>query len=70
MLRISGRYQISILELMFLTMAKAGDLDNVVLAKRGTTRYLRSKRDQLSANNLQEVIVGIYLKFVGHILYK
>ena len=38
-------------------MAKTGDLDNVVLAKRGTTRYLRSKPDQLSANNLQEVIV-------------
>lgn len=40
-----------------LSMAKTGDLDNVVLAKRGTTRYLRSKPDQLSANNLQEVIV-------------
>jgi len=41
-----------------LSMAKAGELDNIVLVKRGTTKYLRSKPDQISGNNLRQVIIA------------
>jgi hypothetical protein len=40
------------------SMAKSREFDNVVLVKRGTTKYLRSKPDQISGNNLRQVIIA------------
>ena len=40
-----------------LEMAEAGELDNVVIAHKGKTRYLRTKPDNTFSNNLTEIIL-------------
>ena len=41
-----------------LEMAEAGELDNVVIAQNGKTRYLRTKPDKTLSNNLKEIILA------------
>ena len=40
-----------------LSMAESGELDNIVLVKRGASKYLRSKPDQINSNNFSEVVI-------------
>jgi hypothetical protein len=40
-----------------LKMAEAGELDNVVIAQNGKTRYLRTKPDKAFSNNLKEIVL-------------
>jgi hypothetical protein len=41
-----------------LDMAETGELDNVVIAQNGRTRYLRTKPDKAVSNNLREIILA------------
>jgi hypothetical protein len=39
-------------------MAEAGELDNVILTHRGTTKYLKSKQVPDSKKSLAEIIIA------------